>query len=167
VFDVASGLNGFCCGPNAVTCRPSTPRLKWICRRCIAAYAFSACWVGEASTQPTYLGATIIPCRIDRLSSELLRFFCLSGRRSVYTAINFNKVHIVNGIQYNIHSIVYLLCLFELMSLGFIARVSIGSAISWIITGDSSCSTCRPSLIHVCWILFGAWLLGRSNYDCI
>jgi hypothetical protein len=25
----------------------------------------------------------------------------------------------------------------------------------------------RPSLIRVCWVLFGAWLLGRSNYDCI
>jgi len=24
-----------------------------------------------------------------------------------------------------------------------------------------------PSLIRVSWVSFGAWLLGRSNYDCI
>jgi hypothetical protein len=24
-----------------------------------------------------------------------------------------------------------------------------------------------PSLIRVCWVSFGAWLLGQSNYDCI
>jgi hypothetical protein len=34
-------------------------------------------------------------------------------------------------------------------------------------TGSSSCIIGRPSLICVCWGLFGAWLLGRSNYDCI
>jgi len=25
----------------------------------------------------------------------------------------------------------------------------------------------RLNLIHVCWFSFGAWLLGRSNYNCI
>jgi hypothetical protein len=33
--------------------------------------------------------------------------------------------------------------------------------------GSSSCIIGRPSLIRVCWVLFGAWLLCRSNYDCI
>ena len=24
-----------------------------------------------------------------------------------------------------------------------------------------------PGLMRICWVSFGAWLLGRSNYDCI
>jgi hypothetical protein len=32
---------------------------------------------------------------------------------------------------------------------------------------SSSCIVGRPSLVRVCWVSFGAWLLGRSNYDCI
>ena len=57
--------------------------------------------------------------------------------------------------------------LFGCMSLGFIARGYGSAAPSTRLMGNSSCIIGRPSLIRVCWVLFGAWLLGRSNYVCI
>ena len=46
--------------------------------------------------------------------------------------------------------------------------VWIGIAICLVIMGNCSCIIAgRPISIGVCWVSFGAWLLGRSNYDCI
>jgi hypothetical protein len=36
-----------------------------------------------------------------------------------------------------------------------------------VIMSSSSCMIGRLSLIRVCWVSFGMWLLGWSNYDCI
>ena len=67
---------------------------------------------------------------------------CWKGR--VYTVLIFDRVCLV-------------VCLW-FQSQG----IQIG-AICWFIPGNSSCIIGRPGWIRVCWVLFGAWLLGRRT----
>jgi len=39
--------------------------------------------------------------------------------------------------------------------------------VTQVIMGNSYCISGRSSLLCVCWVSFGAWLLSRSNNDCI
>ena len=59
--------------------------------------------------------------------------------------------------------------LFRCMSLGFLARgYGLAAPSSRLLRANlPPCIIGRPSLTPLCWVAFGAWLLGRSNCDCV
>ena len=129
---------------SAVACRLVAPRLwsgflVWLLQTLLlAGWCGGFCGVRVSKA----LAACLFSC-----------LFCLLKRGSVYKVLNFDQTYIA----------FVCFCVSWFDSQG----VWIGRAICSVISGNSSCIIGRPSLIHVCWVLFGAWLLSQSNDDCI
>jgi hypothetical protein len=91
---------------------------------------------------PSKQGASSLCCLFSCL-------FCLLDRGNVYTVFYFDQMLVISFIA----------------SGNGLAAPS-ASLRATPLTGNSSCMNGRPSLTRVCWVPYGARLLGRSNCDC-